>query len=80
MVIKKFNQSGIGSKNSCKYELMSNACIPILVGIPSFVSEILILLKTAKISLSDHGLWSMVVEKFNRLELAQRVHASRGRC
>ena len=26
------------------------------------------------------SLWSIKVEKFNRLELAQKFHASRGRC
>ena len=35
-------------KNSCKYGLMSNAYTPILVGVVSLVSEILLLSKTAK--------------------------------
>ena len=26
------------------------------------------------------SLWSIKVEKFNRSELAQKIHASRGRC
>ena len=47
---------------------MSSACTPILVGVVSPVSEI-------KISL-----WSIKVEKFNRLESAQKIHATRGRC
>ena len=32
--------------------------------------------KNGQISLFDHGL-SMVIKKFNRLELAQKIHASR---
>ena len=36
--------------------------------------------KNGQISLSDHGLQSMVIKKFNRLELAQKNHASRGQC
>ena len=47
---------------------MSNACTPILVGVASTVSEIMILSKTAK---------SMVTKKFNCLESAQKIHASR---
>ena len=47
---------------------MSSACTPILVGVVSSVSEI-------KISL-----WSIKVEKFNRSESAQKIHATRGRC
>ena len=34
-------------------------------------------LKNGQISLSDHGLKSMVIKKFNRSELAQKIHASR---
>ena len=34
-------------------------------------------LKNGQFSLSDHGL-SMVIKKLNRLELAQKIHASRG--
>ena len=32
--------------------------------------------KNGQISLSDHGLWSMVSKKFNGLESAQKIHAS----
>ena len=46
---------------------MSSACTPILVGMVSLFGD--------KISL-----WSIKVEKINRLELAQKFHASRGRC
>ena len=35
--------------------------------------------KNGQISLFDHGL-SMVIKKFNRLELAQKIHASRDWC
>ena len=34
-------------------------------------------LKNGQISLSTHGLWSMVIKKFNRSESAQKIHASR---
>ena len=34
--------------------------------------------KNSQISLSDHGLQSMVIKKFNRSESAQKIHASRG--
>ena len=47
---------------------MSSAFTPILVGVVSPVSEI-------KISL-----WSIKVEKFNRSESAQKIHATRGWC
>ena len=33
--------------------------------------------KNGQISLSDHGLYSMVIKKFNLSELAQKIHASR---
>ena len=45
---QKIQSIGIGSKNSCKYKLMLNACTPILVGVTSPVSEILLPSKTAK--------------------------------
>ena len=32
--------------------------------------------KNGQISLLGHGLYSMVIKKFNRLELAQKIHAS----
>ena len=34
-------------------------------------------LKNSQISPSDHGLSSMVIKKFNRSKLAQKIHASR---
>ena len=34
-------------------------------------------LKNGQISPSDHGLSSMVIKKFNRSELAQKIHANR---
>ena len=33
--------------------------------------------KNGQISPSDHGLYSMVIKKFNQSELAQKIHASR---
>ena len=36
--------------------------------------------KNGQISLSDHGLKSMVIKKFNNLESANKIHASRGQC
>ena len=36
--------------------------------------------KYGQISLSDHGLQSMVIKKFNHLESAQKIHASKGQC
>ena len=101
---------------------MSSACTPVLVGVVSPVSEILLPFKNGQISLSRHGyspwswknsidrnrlkkfmqvgiddkcmytsfggcglsgfgdkisLWSIKVEKFNRSESAQKIHASR---
>ena len=54
---------------------MSRACTPVLVGVVSLVSEIWLPFKNGQISLSGHE--SMVIEKFNRTELAQKIYASR---
>ena len=59
---------------------MSSACTPVLVGVASPVSEKWLPFKNSQISLSGYGLLSMVIEKFNRSELAQKIHASRGQC
>ena len=57
---------------------MSSVCTPILVGVPLTVSEILLLSKTAKFPfLTMDYLLSMVIKKFNRSELAQKIYASR---
>ena len=65
---------------------MSSACTPILVGVTSPVSEILLLSKTAKFPFRgmDYSPWSSKnlidrnwLKKFNRSELAQKIHASR---
>ena len=56
---------------------MSGACTPGLVGVASLVSEIWLPFKNGQIFLSDHGLY-MVVEKFNRSEPAQKIHAGKG--
>ena len=78
MVIKKFNQSELAQKNSCKYGLMSKACTPNLVGGAAPVSEKLLPSKTAKFPFltMDYSPWSMVIKKFNQSELAQKIHAS----
>ena len=57
---QKIQSVGIGSKNSCKYGLMSHACTPILVGVVSSVSEILLPSKTAKFPFltMDYSPWS----------------------
>ena len=54
---------------------MSQACTPILAGVASFVSEISVPSKTA-----NFPFLSMVIKNFNRLELAQKIHASRDCC
>ena len=56
---------------------MSRACTPVLVGVVSLVSEIWLPFKNGQISLLGHGYRSMVMEKFNRSELAQKIYASR---
>ena len=58
----------IGSKNSGSYKLMSNACTPILVGVTSTVSEVLLPSKTAK--------FPFLIKKFDRSESAQKIHAT----
>ena len=65
---------------SCKQGLMSHACTPILVGMVSPVSELWLIfdyLQNGQNFPSDHGLQSMVIKKFNRLELAQKNYANR---
>ena len=57
---QKIQSIGISSKHSCKYGLMSHACTPILVGVVSSVSEILLPSKTAKFPFltMDYSPWS----------------------
>ena len=57
---QKIKSIGIGSKNLCNYKLMSHACTPILVGVTSLVSEILLPSKTVKFPLltMDYSPWS----------------------
>ena len=52
----------ISSKKSCKYNLMSNACTPILVDEASLVSEILLPSKMAKFPFltMDYRPWTIV--------------------
>ena len=56
------------------------ACTTILMGVAILVSEILLLSKTAKFPFPTMDYKSMVIKKFNHLELAQKIHASRGQC
>ena len=49
---------------------MSSACTPILVGVAFSVLEIWLPFKNGQISL-------LVIKKFNRSELAQKIYASR---
>ena len=57
---QKIQSTGIGSKNSCMYGLMSHAYTPILVGGASSVSEILLLSKSANFPFLtiDYSPWS----------------------
>ena len=68
---QKIQSIGISSKKSCKYNLMSNACIPILVGGAILVLEILLPSKTAK-----SPFLTIVIKKFNQPESAQKNYAS----
>ena len=56
---------------------MSHACTPILVGVTSPVSKILLLSKTAKFPFQTvvHG-----CQKINHSELAQKIYTSRDLC
>ena len=56
---------------------MSRACRLVLVGVASPVLEIWLPFKNSQISLLGHGLYSMVIEKFNQSELVQKIHARR---
>ena len=71
MVIKKFNQSESAQEIYASIMLMSSACTPILVGMTSPVSEIMLPSKTAKFPFP-----TMVIKKFNQLESAQKIPAS----
>ena len=66
----------IGSKGSCKQELICNACTPILVGVASPVLKILLFLGCLQKRLN----FSFGVKKFDQLELAQKIHVSRSGC
>ena len=73
---QKIQSTGIGSKNSCKYGLMSHAYTPILVGGASPVSEILLLSKTANFPFStmDYSPWSSkILMNRNRLKKFMQV-------
>ena len=73
---QKIKSIGIGSKNSCKYGLMSNACTPILMGVAILVSEILLLSKTANFPFRTMGYspWSSKkLIDWNRLKKFMQV-------
>ena len=57
---QKIESIGISSKNSCNYKLMSHTCTPILVGVTSPVSEILLPSKTVNFPFRpmDYSPWS----------------------
>ena len=50
------------------------------MGVAILVLEILLLSKTAIFPFPTMDYKSMVIKKFNHLELAQKIHASRGQC
>ena len=87
---QKIEVNRIGSKNSCKYGLMSNACTPILVGMVSLVSEIPQPSKMAKFSFRtmDYSPWSSKnlidqnwLKKFMQLWIDVKcMHTSFGGC
>ena len=55
---------------------MSRACTPVLVGVVSLVLEMTTFQKRPNF---PFGAWTiaMVIKKFNRSELAQKIYASR---
>ena len=69
---QKIELFGIGSKNLCKYELMSSSCTQILVGVASLVSEILLLSKMVKFpfpwSSKNSIIWNQL-KKFMQVEV-----------
>ena len=73
---QKIEVNRIGSKNSCKYGLMSSACTPILVGVVSLVSEIPQPSKTTKFPFPtmDYSPWSSKnLIDWNRLKKFMQV-------
>ena len=73
---QKIQSIGIGSKNSCKYGLMSHACTQILVGVVSSVSEIVLPSKTTKFPFLTMGYspWSSKNSiEWNRLKKFMQV-------
>ena len=55
---------------------MCNVCIPILVAVASLVSKILLLFSC----LQKRPNFPFGAKTFDQLELAQKIHASRGGC
>ena len=77
MVVKNLNQIELAQKFmqvevdvACMY---TNFCGHGLSGFGDIAT-----FKIGQISLSDDGLQSMVVKNLNQIELAQKIHASRG--
>ena len=65
--LKKFMQ--VGTDVKCIHTNFGGLALPGFGDIATF--------KNGQISLYEHGLYSMVIKKFNRSELAQKIHASR---
>ena len=63
-------------KKSCKYNLMSNACTPIFVGMAILVSEILLPSKMAKFPFPTMDYIVHGHQKIYLSESAQKIHAS----
>ena len=76
--VEKFNLSESAQKIHASRDRYQVHAHQFWLGVVSPVSEILLPFKNGQISILGHGLQSMVIEKFNRLESAQKIHASRG--
>ena len=72
------SKNRIGSKYSCKLRLMKYACKPILVGVTTLVSEMLLqFVFLQKLPNFPFKPWT-IVHGGQKIELAQNFHASRG--
>ena len=80
MVIKKFNRLELAQKNHASRGQCIEHAHQFLMGVAILVSEILLLSKTVKFPFPtmDYSPWSS--KKFNHLESAQKIPASRGQC
>ena len=68
---QKIQSIGISSKKSCKYNLMSNACTPILVGMAILVSEILLPSITTKFPFPTMDYYNSPWSSKNYIDLNQ---------